>query len=169
MAPSVATLSVSIAVDGEKLAGDIQLVQQNVRITPELAGDFADLPICGPLEETLGRIDSLATRISLGGTLPEPTCTLWSNLGPAVDEAMQRALEKAGSQLARATLAEAGKQVDEQLTTVEQQMNEHQTRWATHVADVRTQLQAVAASEGPHDRLSTERLGRRLPSGSLFK
>ena len=54
-----------------KLTGDIQLVQQNVRITPAAGGDFANVPITSPLGETLGRIDSLATRISLGGTLAQ--------------------------------------------------------------------------------------------------
>jgi uncharacterized protein (TIGR03545 family) len=169
IAPSLGSLSVSLTLDGEKLTGEIQMVQQNVRITPALAGEFADVPIGKSLEETLGRIDSLATRVSLGGTLAQPTCTLWSNLGPAVAEAIEQALERAGGQHARSQLVEAGKQVDERLTTVERQMAEQQARWNTRVADVRAQLQAFAASEAPSDRLTPQRVGRRLPSNSLFR
>jgi hypothetical protein len=169
IAPSLASLSVSVAVDGEKLSGDIQVVQKNVRIVPSTGGDFAEVPITGPLEETLGRIDSLATRISLGGTLHDPTCTLWSNLGPAVAEAMQRAIQRAGGQHTRALLVDAGKQGDERLTVVERQMTEQQTKWATRITDVREQLQTVAATEAPRDRISPDRLGRRLPNNSLFR
>ncbi len=169
IAPSLGSLSVRLALDGEKLTGEIQMVQQNVRITPALAGDFADVPICGALEETLGRVDSLATHASLGGTLSEPTCTLWSNLGPAVAVAIERALERAGGRHVRAQFVEAGKQVDERLTTVERQMSEQQTRWSSRVAEVRVQLRVLAASEVPRDRLSPQRIGRRLPSNSLFR
>ena len=167
--PSSATLSISVTVDGNELTGDIQLVQQNVRITPAAGSDFANVPITSPLGETLGRIDSLATRISLGGTLDNPTCKLWSSLGPAVAEAMERAVQRAGGQHARTLLVNAGKRVDERLTSVERQMTEQQARWVTRITDARTQLQTVAANERQHDRLSTERLGRRLPANSLFR
>jgi uncharacterized protein (TIGR03545 family) len=168
IAPTLGSLSVSLAIDGEKLSGDIQMVQQNVQLTPALAGEFADVPIGGTLEESLGRIDSLATRLSLGGTLSEPTCTLWSNLGPAVAEAMQHALERASAQRARELLVAAGRRVDERLTTVERQMSEQQARWNERTAAVRSQLQTVAASTVSRDRLSPERLGR-LPQNSLFR
>jgi uncharacterized protein (TIGR03545 family) len=167
--PSLGSLSVSLAVDGETLAGEIQIVQRNVRITPTVAGELANVPIAAALGETLGRIDSLATRASVGGTLSEPTCTLWSNLGPAVAEAMERALERARGEHARQTLAEAGQQVDERLTTIERQMSEQQTRWSARFAEVRGQLQTIAAGEAPRGRISPERLGRRLPGSSLFR
>jgi uncharacterized protein (TIGR03545 family) len=167
--PSPATLSISVAVDGEELTGDIQLVQQNVRITPAAGSDFANVPITSPLGETLGHIDSLATRISLGGTLDKPTCRLWSNLGSAVAEAMERAVQRAGGQHTRALLADAGKQVDERLTSVERQMTEQQTRWAQRIVGARAELQNVAANERPGDRISSERVGRRLPTTSLFR
>lgn len=167
--PSNATLSISVAVDGERLSGDVQLVQHNVRIKSAAGGDFGNVPIADALGDTIGRIDSLATRVSLGGTLANPTCKLWSNLGPAVAEAMERAVQRAGGQHSRTLLVDAGKRVDERLTDVERQMTEQQTRWLSRITVVRAQLQSVAKSEMPGDRISTERLGRRLPANSLFR
>ena len=43
-------------------------------------------------------------------------------------------------------------------------MTEQQARWVTRITDARAQLQTVAANERQHDRISPERLGRRLPS-----
>jgi uncharacterized protein (TIGR03545 family) len=167
--PSLGSLSVSVAVDGESLTGEIQMVQQSVRITPALAGDFGDAPLATSLSDTLSRIDSLATRASLGGTLRQPTCTLWSNLGPAVAEAVERSLEKATRQHARATLAKADQQINEQLTTAEQQMAELQTRWSTGYADARAKLSTIAATDAVRNRLSPTRLGHRVPANSLFR
>ena len=167
--PSHATLSISVAVDAERLSGDIQLVQHDVRIKSAAGGDFGNVPIADALGDTIGRIDSLATRVSLGGTLANPTCKLWSNLGPAVAEAMERAVQRAGGQHSRTLLVDAGKHVDELLTDVERQMTEQQTRWSSRITAVRAQLQSVATSEMPRDRISTERLGRRLPANSLFR
>jgi uncharacterized protein (TIGR03545 family) len=167
--PSHATLSISVAVDGERLSGDIQLVQHDVRITSTAGGAFGDVPIADALGETIGRIDSLATRISLGGTLANPSCKLWSNLGPAVAEAMERAVQRAGGQHTRALLVDAGKHVDERLTDAERRMTEQQSRWSSRITVVQAQLQSVAKSELPRDRISTERLGRRLPANSLFR
>jgi len=167
--PSRATLSISAAVDGERLSGDIQLVQRDVRITPTAGYEFGSVPIGSALGDTLGRIDSLATHIALGGTLANPTCKLWSNLGPAVAEAMDRAAQRADGQHTRALLADAGQQIDERLTNIERQMTEQQSRWTSRATEVRTQLQSIAKNEIPRDRISTERLGRRLPSNSLFR
>jgi uncharacterized protein (TIGR03545 family) len=164
--PSLGSLSMSVTVDGESLAGEIQMVQQNVRITPAVAGELEDVPIAASLAETLGRIDSLATRASLGGTLSEPTCTLWSNLGPAVAEAVERSLDKAVGEHARSTLATAGQHVDEQLTTVEQQMTELQTRWSTRTAEVQTQLHVLSTRDVTR---ATDRLTRRALTNSLVR
>lgn len=169
LGPSSGTLSISIIVDGDKLTGDIQLVQQNVQIKPAVGSNFASVPLASALEETLGRVNSLATHISLSGTLREPTCTLWSNLGPAVAEAMDRALRRVGDQHARLLLVDAGRRVDEQLTAAERQMTEQQTRLASKITGVTARLQNVASGETPRYRLSAEQLGRRLPNNSLFR
>jgi uncharacterized protein (TIGR03545 family) len=167
--PSVASLSVSVALDGVNLTGDIQMVQKNVRLKPIVAGSMADLPIAGALQDTLGRIDALATRIALSGTIAEPTCTLWSNLGPATAEAIERAVDRASGEHARSLLTAAGQQTDERLTMVERQISDQQARWANRVAEVHGQLRVIATKDVKSSRLTPARLGQRLPSNSLFR
>ncbi len=169
LAPSTCSLSVSVAVDGDKLNGEIQMVHQNVHLVPAAGGGFSDPSIAATLEESLGHVESFATRVTLGGTLAEPKCTLWSNLGSATAEAMERATQRAGSQHTRALMVTAGRRGDEQLTVVERQMTEQQAKWKTSFAAVSAELQTVATEDKPSNRLSPDRLGRRLPNNSLFR
>ena len=122
LAPSVASLSISVMVEGEKLSGDIQLVQRQVKITPVFTGQLSDVPLAAALQSTLAELDSLAVQVSLGGTLSEPTCSLWSTLGPAVAEATKRAMRAQGDEHAQVLVARARRQVDDRLANLEQQM-----------------------------------------------
>lgn len=169
VAPSTASLSISVAAEGDKLTGEIQLIQHDVHIVSTTGAEFAEVPLTAALNESLGKINSLATRISLSGTIKEPKCTLWSNLGPAVAEAMQRAAERVGKERTRESLAEAARQEDEQLTTAERQVSDQQTHWNAKLATLSKQLQAIASSERPKDRLSPSRVSRQLPPNSLVR
>lgn len=167
--PSAASLSISLSAENDQLTGELQIVQRNVRIVAAVGREFSDIPLAQALNESLGKVNSLATRISLAGTLKEPKCTLWSNLGAAVAEAMQRAAERSGGQRTRALLAEAARLEDEQLATAERQISEQQARWSTRVATVGKQLQTMVAAQRPNERLSPSRVGRRLPGSSLVR
>jgi uncharacterized protein (TIGR03545 family) len=168
LAPSVGSLSVSVVVDGDKLSGDIQMVQQKVQITPALNGSGSET-LTVAMSDTLGHVNSVATRLSLGGTIQQPTCTLWSNLGAAVAEAMQRAVKRTGDQHAKALLVEAGRRVDERLAEVDRQMAERQTQFASKSTVITARLQKISTSESPRYRLSSEKGGRWLPNNSLFR
>jgi hypothetical protein len=168
-APSVAALSVSVLVEGEKLSGDIQLVQKHVHVLPVFAGELSDVPVASALKETLSEIDALATRISLSGTLREPTCSLWSNLGPAVAEAMHGAQDRGSDEHARAMLAGAQRQVDERLAGLERQVSEQQTRLHALMTSASDTLETIAGGPTSSTRISHEQLGLRLPTGSLFR
>ncbi len=168
LAPCVGSLSVSLLIEGDKLSGDIQMVQQGVQITPTLHGsNSATLSIA--MGETLGRVNSVATRVSLGGTLSEPTCSLWSNLGVAVAEAMERGLRRTSGPHARTLLAEADRRVDERLANVDRQIAELQSRFASSSSDMTARLQKIALTETPRYRISAEHGGRWLPNNSLFR
>jgi uncharacterized protein (TIGR03545 family) len=169
LGPSTGSLSISVAVEGDKLSGDIQLVQRQVRITPVLQGALADIPLVAPLQATLGKLNSVATRVSLHGTLDDPSCTLWSNLGPAVAEAMARAVRRAGEERVRAVLADTRRAVDERLTDLERQFAEQRTSFAAELAGVGTQLDTIARRQTSRERISADQLGRRLPENSLFR
>lgn len=168
LAPSVGSLSVSVVVNGDKLSGDIQMVQQKVQMTPALNGPGGGA-LSSAMVDTLGRVDSIATRLSLGGTVTQPTCTLWSNLGVAVAEAMQRAMRRTGDQHAKALLVEAGRRVDERLAEVDRQLSERQTQFTSRSAAIAARLQKIAMGESPRYRISSEKAGRRLPNNSLFR
>jgi hypothetical protein len=168
-APSVATLSISVLVEGEKLSGDVQLVQRQLRITPLLTGQLSDVPLIAALEATLADLDALAMRVSLSGTLNRPTCTLWSNLGPAVAEAVDRAMRRAGDEHAQRVVTRARRQIDERLAGLEQQIHAQRNEVAAEATAATGKLERVAAQHLPAPRLSHERLGHRLPEGSLFR
>jgi uncharacterized protein (TIGR03545 family) len=168
LAPSIGSLSVSVVVDGNKLSGNIQMVQQKVQITPALTGPSSGM-LSAAMCDTLQQVNSIATRISLGGTINEPTCTLWSNMGAAVAEAVQRAVRRTGDQHAKALLVEAGRRVDERLAEVDRQMAERQTQFASQSTIITARLQKIGAGETPRYRISSEKSGRRLPNNSLFR
>lgn len=169
MAPSIGTLSASVLVEGDKVSGDIQLVEKQLRIVPVFTGQLAQVPIAAALQDTLAEINSLAVSISLGGTLDRPTCSMWSNLGPAVAEAMDRALERAGDEHVRALLVRANRQVDERLTLLQQQAFEQCAQLQPQVAGAASALQAISGEHTPSPRVTHKQLGRRLPPGSLFR
>ncbi len=167
--PSIASLSISMSADGDKLTGEIQVVQHDVHLASSTGNEFSKFALSPALDDSLGKLNSLATRISLSGTIQEPKCALWSNLGSAVVEAMQRAAERVRSERTRELLAEAARQEDEQLASAERHLNERQAHWNTRFASLSKQLQTVATAERPSDRLSPSRVGRRLPGNSLVR
>jgi uncharacterized protein (TIGR03545 family) len=168
LAPSIGSLSVSVVVEGDKLSGDIQIVQERVQITPALNGSSGET-LTAAMGDTLSHVNSIATRLSLGGTIHEPTCTLWSNLGAAVAESMQRAVRRTGDQHAKALLVEAGRRVDERLAEVDRQMAERQSQFASKSTVITARLQKISTSESPRYRLSSQKGGRWLPENSLFR
>ncbi len=169
LAPSVASLSISVMVEGDKLSGDIQLVQRQVKIAPVFTGQLSDVPLAAALQSTLAELDSLVVQVTLGGTLSEPTCSLWSTLGPAVAEATKRAMRRAGDEHAQLLVARARRQVDDRLANLEQQMQAQRSELAAQTNAATGELERVATQQTPAARLSHERFGTRLPAGSLFR
>jgi uncharacterized protein (TIGR03545 family) len=169
LTPSVGSLTVSLRIDGNQLTGDVQLVQQQLRITPITGGKLSDVPLATPLRAALGEVNSLATHFTLGGTVDEPQCALWSNLGPAAAEAMERALKRGGEEHAAVVLAESRRHVDERLAAVERQISDEQQRFAVATNNLPQWLDAIARQQTRRERLSVERLGRQLPNNSLFR
>ena len=99
IAPSTATLNISVTLEGDKLSGDVQLVQKQVQIMPSVGEELDRFQVVEALEDSLRDIHMVATRVSLSGTLDRPQFELWSNLGPAVAEAMNHTDRKSGNDL----------------------------------------------------------------------
>jgi hypothetical protein len=166
--PSTGALSVSLLVDGGTLSGDIQLIQHEVVITPDIGGELRSIPLAAALADTLGQINSVAVRLTLEGTLDEPRFRLWSNLGPAVAESMELALRRAADEHAERILAASQQRVDEQFASLERQLAEQRTALKKSLAGSTALMREIAADQRIPDRLPAE-IGRRLPSGSLFR
>ncbi len=169
VAPSTASLSVSVNVVGEKLSGNIQLAHQQVRMACERRGDSSDLQFAAPLAAAIDELNSLTTHLSLQGTLTDPSCTLSSNLGPAVAEAIERTLRKASDDHAQAMLANARRQVDERLADLERRLANEQTKLHSVVTNVSGQLDSLVAEHRQVPRVSVERIGKRLPKNAALR
>lgn len=169
LAPSTASLSISVALTGDKLCGDVQFVRTDARIIPALGGGFASSMMENSLGESLSQAGAFATRISLEGTLDQPGYKLWSNLGTAVAEALDGAVQQHGEEHARTMLAEARQTMDEELACLEREIAEHQAKFARSTSSMPQRLEAIAKFQSHSERLSAEQPGRRLPDTSLFR
>ncbi|HEY4234717.1 MAG TPA: TIGR03545 family protein [Lacipirellulaceae bacterium] len=168
IAPSTATLNISVTLEGNKLSGDIQLVQKQVQITPSVGEELARFQVVDALDESLRDIHSVATRISLGGTLEQPKFELWSNLGPAVAEAMNGSIEKATANYAHRALAASQQQVDEKLADLDRQIAEQQAALKPQLSASTDALKQLVGGERL-ERVSMEQPGQQLPASSMFK
>jgi uncharacterized protein (TIGR03545 family) len=169
LAPSLAAINLSVSLDGDDLTGDIQLIQNDVRMTPLLGGDSTTAALAEALIDSLGRTNTLAAKISLAGTLNAPTCRLSSNAGTVVAGALVRAEEQTRDDRVAMLMAEAGRRVDEQLASLERKASDEQASLAKHATSVMDNLQRTTSGTSPRHRMSAEKVGRSLPDTSLFR
>ncbi|TWT37025.1 hypothetical protein KOR34_19720 [Posidoniimonas corsicana] len=171
VAPSTAALSISLQITGEKLVGDMQLVQHNVRVTPHVKASFGgviqDVQLEDSLAKQLSQTPQLVTTVTLSGELSQPEWKVWSTAGPAVAEAMDNAVrELAGSQ-AKKLLADGQQVVTGELQQLTAELDELNNQVAAALGGPADALQALAGSVGGG---AVGGIGSRLaPVGSLFK
>jgi hypothetical protein len=114
-------------------------------------------------------VESFATRITIDGTFDQPHCAVWSNLGPAVVEGVDRAVAKHAEQHTRTVLAEARRVVDERLATLERQVFDQQAKFTAFASDMPARLEKIARHQTRRERIAVERIGRRLPDNSILR
>jgi hypothetical protein len=153
LAPSEASLAVNLLIQA----------------APALHGNLRNVPLAAALSETLQKADGLTLRIALSGTLAEPQCTLWSSIGPAVAEAMEIALLRAAHDRSLQLLAQAERQVDEQLADLERTATQQHANLMAQMSSATDEVEKIANQQSAPRRLSHEQLGRRLPTNSLFR
>jgi uncharacterized protein (TIGR03545 family) len=169
LAPSIAAMNINVLLEGDNLSGDIQFVQSNVRMTPLLGGESNSEPLLTALFDSLVPDKSFSTRILLAGTLDSPTCQLSSNVGSTVVDAIVRAAGRSRDARVAMLTAEAGRRVDEQLASLERKASDQQAKLARCTRSVSDNLERIAWGTSPRHRLSSEKVGRRLPDTSLFR
>jgi uncharacterized protein (TIGR03545 family) len=168
LAPTTATINISITLEGDKLSGDVQLVQRQVQITPTVGDELVRRKFDAELHQALGEIETLETRISLTGSLDHPQCQVWSNLGPAVAEGMNKALVRTTAGYTRELLAESHSRVDERLADLDRQIADAQSLLEPQLEEANGSLDQLTKKTATQ-RLSLDHLGRRPPEDSLFR
>jgi uncharacterized protein (TIGR03545 family) len=168
ISPAPAAFNVSLRLVGDDLSGDVQIVHSEAQVQVTAAKSLDAVPLETHLQDTLGTVGGFATRLSLSGTVDEPRCSLWSNLGPAASAAFDVAVERARADRARTLTLVAQRRVDEQLARIERQFSEGQSSLVADMATASGNLQKLATQCTEPQRLNIERLGR-LPAHSLFR
>ena len=121
------------------------------------------------MNETLDQLDALKMNVTLGGTLDQPEWQLWSNLGPAVADALGRALDRAVEMKTDELLARSQQRIDEQLATLERRLADRQATLAPDLQRATDQIKQMVDHFTRGRGLSLDQLGRRLPAQSLFR
>lgn len=168
LAPSTASVIVTISLEGEKLSGDVQVVQHQVEITPAVGEELVRCSFDSELSTALGDVDTIETRISLSGTLERPQSQVWSSLGPAVADALNRALVETTAAYTRRILTESHRRVDERLAELDRTIAETQAAFEPQIEDATDSLDQLNKKIAGQ-RLSADQVGRRLPTDSLFR
>ncbi|MGL4513229.1 MAG: TIGR03545 family protein [Lacipirellulaceae bacterium] len=175
MAPSRGSLSLSLVVEGDELSGELQVIQDNVSLTPQVqlaGGEFGER-LRKAIAESMADLPQAATRVTLGGTVKRPTVKLWSTLGPAVAESMQRSVNRLVEGEAERVAAGARAKIDEKVAALDAKLAEATAGATAELAaprDLIGQLAGLGGGGFGSGSLSFERLGTSIPKGgSLFK
>jgi hypothetical protein len=168
VAPSVGDLNMSLRRDGDKLSGDIQLTQTGEHLASLAGHELRSVALPDELQSLAG-IRSIASRITIAGTIDDPHAAVWSTLAPAAVKALDIALRQGAKSHAQQLANQLSQRLDERLAHLDRQTNDSQARLLTELESPRSQLDQLAARYAPLKRLDVDRLGRRLPSGSLFR
>lgn len=172
MAPTTASLSISLRIEGERLTGEMQLIQHDVRMTPQLAGNGSRLTgyVQKALEEGVGHLPSAATRVTLSGTLDRPSAKVWSTIGTAVAESLNQSVKQLAADESRRLIGESRQLVDGQLASLDQNVAELSDALGSDLAGPGQVLQTLVGSPSGRGTLSFEQLGKQLPNvGSIFR
>lgn len=176
MAPSTGSLSVSLRVEGDRLSGEMQVVQDRVTLTPMIgpsAGKVARR-LGDAVGSSLATVSRPATRVTLSGTLDDPKLAVWSTIGPAVAESLQSAAAGLAREEAQKRLESTQQKVAGELASLDRKVNDAMAKLSAEVEAPRQEIERLASNwigeQLGGGTFSFEQLGKRLPTGeSLFK
>lgn len=171
MEPTTASLSISLRIEGEKLSGELQLVQKDVRMTPTLAGNSRmKEAIESSLVAGIGHMPSAATRVSLSGTLDNPKAKVWSSLGTSVAKSLNNVVRELAASESQRLITDARHRVDGKLTSMDQNLGQLQQALGTELNGPQEVLNLLNAAPGGRGTLSFEQIGKQLPgASSIFR
>lgn len=176
MAPSTASLSVSLLIQGEQLTGEVQIVQDRVALTPTVGPGANKLvrQVGASVGERIASVAKPATRVTLSGTLDQPKMAVWSTLGPAIAEALESAAGDIVRTEGERQLAKVQGRVRSEMASLDDLLAQATGRLLSEIEGPRQEIERLASGllgdTLGRGTFSFEQLGKRLPAaGSLFK
>ncbi|QDT67843.1 hypothetical protein MalM25_07500 [Planctomycetes bacterium MalM25] len=176
MAPSTASLSVNLRVEGQRLSGHVEMVQDRVTLTSTV-GDNAS-----PLIRRLGAaaahqaasVAQPTTRVTLSGSLDQPQLAIWSSLGSTVAASLKEGALGVARTEALNGLVRADRQVTDRLASIDGLVAEATQRLTAEIGAPSQEIQQLAGGwlgdQLGESGFSIEQVGKRLgPAGALFK
>lgn len=173
--PSVGNLTISVQTNGDQIDGQLQLVQDELHLAPELGADASGFSqrLASAASGRLGRLQHAATRVDLSGSLDKPEVRLWSSLGAAVAESLRGAAEGVIAQEQDRLLAKSSQALSERMERFDEALAPLQDAVSGVVAGSGGELQSLAglvSGAGGRGSLPFQALGKQLPAaGSLFR
>lgn len=124
VAPGAASLKADIRLDGDELAGTIELKQSSTLAaqTPVLRDDR----IAAVIQESLSGVDRLEAKIELAGTIKRPSIRIESNVGPQLASGVSGAVKKYLTDRKDRMMAKVQGEVDEQLAKLQAERDKAQ-------------------------------------------
>jgi uncharacterized protein (TIGR03545 family) len=165
--PSTAAVQIAIRLDGETLAGNVEVLQKQVQIKPVIAQRFGAPEIQQALHDSLARVDEVSTRIAMSGILLKPHIEINSTLGLAVQSAIHNTVVAVIEQQREKLLAAAQQETEKHLVAVRCATESATAQIAPLLAQPEEMLAKLLGPDLAKP-FSADQFGR-LPAGSLFK
>lgn len=163
VAASRANVTMNVKLVGDEIEGDVDIVQQGIAITPNIAPNVLGGRLQPVLAASLSRIDRSNTRVVLGGTLDSPKVDFESSLGDELAVAINRAAGEVARAEGERLLAKGQQQVDEKLAKLTGDFENFQSLLA---GDLAGPGEIIASLLGQRD--DENQIGR-SPFGGFFK
>jgi uncharacterized protein (TIGR03545 family) len=166
--PGEASIKADIHIDGDQLAGVIEVHQSSTLVadTPMLRDDR----LAAVLQESLSGVDQLAATVHLSGTLKKPDLKIDSNLGPQLAAGVNGAVRKYLTERKDRLAAKVQGRVDEQVAKLETRRQEAQQELLGKLGEEQkliTQLASMMGGTPSLDSVSIPQIGKAISFDKL--
>ena len=170
VAPAAARLAIRLRIEGQRLAGQMQLVQDDFRASASLpAAGQVGQAIASQVSARLSNTPKVSTQVLLGGTLDNPRLKLKSNLGSAVAQALNKSVQSIAAAETERLIAEANGRINQRVALLDNLTYSATQELASQLGGPQREIDALAADLLRGGSFPTWRIGDALPAGSLFK
>lgn len=122
VSPGTARIDAEIQIRDDDLSGQITLRQDQVQLTPRLAGKYAKYISADRLATAVAGVQGVQAVVELDGTLTKPRYHIASNLGAELAQGLNHALQQELAARQEQLLAKANQELDQELNQLQQQL-----------------------------------------------